>query len=1404
MNDKAVNGTLIFDFTSNNLGENVYSEGYIPDGIPVRVNNGTQNITIYTNKGKTNYILPNLANLMVYVDFWSKYIVFSELVVSNNINGGWHNASSKVINLTSNYNTIYYKINNGEWISNYNSVILSLDKGVYEIQYYAQDAFGNSGDIYAVIYYIHPNPPSVNVTLPEGWYNSSVSFYIITSDNSTLYYCYKNNNWTNTTEALIKFDRGTFELRFFTKDIFGNVLLKTLTYYIDKEIPWASYNLTEGDYLGSQTIFINASDNLDPNPIIYYKINNETLQNSTKNVTINLEDGEYEIYYYVVDKAGNIGYSKTLNYFIVNSTTYQDISNNLYNGIYNSSQMLILNLTDETNDFNIYYSVNGGSFVNGGRIVVLNLTDGIYFINYTAINFEGVEIPYKTLFVIINETENLVLSGSVINWNRGKFYNSIQGAIDDVSTVDGDVIQILPGVYTENIILNKSILLQGSGYNKTSILAYNDSLPIIKVNIDNVIIYDLTFIGTEGIFLNNSSYSIISSNVFTCEKSIYNCEEFVSYDNWIVNNEINGGIWIYNAHNYIINKNSISGTFGLMLNNVNGFFVSNNTLKSFLGNGIYNSFNIIIENNHMFNSSNGIYMYNVINTTIKENYVKNNRYGIFLENVSNGNVSFNYMDNLIDFSIGFSNNVTANNNWWSTNTPNYIVTNPYDIIDFHVNVNFLENMMQDLINSWLVLSLEASSYKVLNGGIYEAVITADLNHDNWGNDVSFLGCVPDVGEIFFRTEYGTITNNSTFINGMASAVLILNRSILGNLNKNLGGNIEIFNNVSGNVTFVQAILSDCVVYNYVKENATIDVYVISNAIDMANNKTLNISYNTPLNKSTSWITVLWRNTGIYTSTVDIIYDGIVVQTYNITNSAYLQYKNQYSDDVFKIIALFNTVLIEYDGNTYQYNTNLNYLINSLPGFKYLSKKDKLTVCVNAYNDTFCNGNLVLTVSDLNFIYSNHDRFIDQIFCSINYFGDTVQISHIDTLNDTIFLNFPDSSLKGGRISNIYYVNGDNTPRESDNVYSAGYEGLRSYVIATTNVTDNDLIYWASLNETIPIGPMKAAYGTFLEALMVIYCHDRVADKAATQFNVTWNRTTPVMISYTNDFDRLYGSGESDHRFGMDVYGDEKNIWLFNFACSYGFSLVEQLTGAYGNFSENDGVIIGILRAISKGDQLEMIYSNGQLIIKAASDNNNILIIDLETGLVRDIGLSGGISGNPCYHFDTTDGVLNALFALLNPESYFNLNLNNVWDKIYNLADSLGENPYADFFMRLGADVAGGFILGAGVGIIVGSEGLGMVPGLGLSGIGVGMIYYGNGLDKEPDNPYNWFGFSISLALSVTPQTNLMKIPIKIASNPKIVKGILLYTDVVITTGISAGISITMDGLERFFDPKKVW
>ena len=50
--------------------------------------------------------------------------------------------------------------------------------------------------------------------------------------------------------------------------------------------------------------------------------------------------------------------------------------------------------------------------------------------------------------------------------------------------------------------------------------------------------------------------------------------------------------------------------------------------------------------------------------------------------------------------------------------------------------------------------------------------------------------------------------------------------------------------------------------------------------------------------------------------------------------------------------------------------------------------------------------------------------------------------------------------------------------------------------------------------------MKAAYGTFLTPLLVIYENDRVADESASKFNVTWSRVSPVCVSLCNDYNCL--------------------------------------------------------------------------------------------------------------------------------------------------------------------------------------------------------------------------------------------------------------------------------------------
>ena len=68
------------------------------------------------------------------------------------------------------------------------------------------------------------------------------------------------------------------------------------------------------------------------------------------------------------------------------------------------------------------------------------------------------------------------------------------------------------------------------------------------------------------------------------------------------------------------------------------------------------------------------------------------------------------------------------------------------------------------------------------------------------------------------------------------------------------------------------------------------------------------------------------------------------------------------------------------------------------------------------------------------------------------------------------------------------------------------------LLVTSNVSNSKLKYWLDYGELLSAGEMKAAYGSFLSALLVIYEHDKLADKFANYYNVTWNRVSPVVFS----------------------------------------------------------------------------------------------------------------------------------------------------------------------------------------------------------------------------------------------------------------------------------------------------
>src|SRR5690606_39047440 len=62
------------------------------------------------------------------------------------------------------------------------------------------------------------------------------------------------------------------------------------------------------------------------------------------------------------------------------------------------------------------------------------------------------------------------LAGPVHNTNTGLNYCTIQSAINDALTVNGHTITIDAGTYAENVVVNKSLTITGSGQANTFIV----------------------------------------------------------------------------------------------------------------------------------------------------------------------------------------------------------------------------------------------------------------------------------------------------------------------------------------------------------------------------------------------------------------------------------------------------------------------------------------------------------------------------------------------------------------------------------------------------------------------------------------------------------------------------------------------------------------------------------------------------------------------------------------------------------------------------------------------------------------------------------------------------------------------------------------------------------------------
>ncbi|MCE5215316.1 MAG: DUF3344 domain-containing protein [Methanobacterium sp.] len=430
---------------------------------------------------------------------------------------------------------------------------------------------------------------------------------------------------------------------------------------------------------------------------------------------------------------------------------------------------------------------------------------------------------------------------TVTNTRTGNSYTSIQEAIDDVLTINGDTITVHDGIYNENITVNKQLTLNTVG--SVTVNPINTDLPIITINSDGngSVVQGFTLSGSTssfGVNLNSASnVNLISNSIFGNFVGIYLQN---SNTNTIAGNNIqsNGwvGICLDNSSNNTLNADNI------ITGNVEGVFIVNTSNSNLItGNNIHNNTDtgITILNNPTGNnitsntaiSNNGIIgvlIRNADGNTITSNNIQNNGWaGIALDN-SDGN------------SINGTNNILGNLegiNLTNTSTSNTITGN---------NITGNTNIGISLINS-STGNLITSNTAISSNGIIGVYLRDSGTNTFSGNTIQSNGWV---GVCLDQATGNTINGSNTISNNMEGLYLV------NNSNNNLITNNNIQNNTDTGIYIENSLGNQITVNTNISSNGVLGILLrgansniitgntlISNtwsgiAFDNANNNTI--------------------------------------------------------------------------------------------------------------------------------------------------------------------------------------------------------------------------------------------------------------------------------------------------------------------------------------------------------------------------------------------------------------------------------------------------------------------------------------------------------------------------------------------------------------------------------------
>jgi len=352
----------------------------------------------------------------------------------------------------------------------------------------------------------------------------------------------------------------------------NNILTNDASYNYHNGMSFRSGNNT---YVFNNTVIYNDDNGIRVGG--WSPVDNISILNNT--ISHNGQDLGY-------DGRNGIRISKTTNATISgnrvcnNSGTGIRLDDSANNTIYNNYFSNMYNAYDDdgTNTWNIA-KIPGTNIIGGPYL------GGNYWSDYTGEDLVDTDrlgdtlVPYNSSGNITTGGDWLPLVTGVRNSNTGKWYVSIQAAIDAAS--EGDTIKVYPGTYQENLVINKSLTLTGD-----PVIDGNGSVGIwIQANdtlVENMIVINSSI----GIFVYNASFTV---------------QNVTLYNNTVTGDEV--GICLKDARENLVTSNDImANKEGIEINQSSNNTIEWNWIENNTGGGTgvnvtAGSTNNVIENN---------------------------------------------------------------------------------------------------------------------------------------------------------------------------------------------------------------------------------------------------------------------------------------------------------------------------------------------------------------------------------------------------------------------------------------------------------------------------------------------------------------------------------------------------------------------------------------------------------------------------------------------------------------------------------------------------------------------------------------------------------------------------------------------------------------------------------------